>query len=81
MNIVNVDEVIQNSRFNRFHLVFLILCTFMITCDGYDTFMFGTIVPSLMKDWHMSAVVAGSLNSYALVGMGLGALVLSPVAD
>ncbi|GEO25345.1 MFS transporter [Alicyclobacillus acidoterrestris] len=81
MKRVNVDEVVQNSRFNGFHLLFLVLCTFMIMCDGYDTFMFGTIVPSLIKDWHISAVVAGSLNSYALIGMGLGALVLSPIAD
>ncbi|MCL6632457.1 MAG: aromatic acid/H+ symport family MFS transporter [Alicyclobacillus herbarius] len=53
----------------------------MIMCDGYDLFMYGTIVPSLMKEWNISAVVAGTLNSYALVGMMIGALALGPAAD
>ncbi|MFB5188777.1 aromatic acid/H+ symport family MFS transporter [Alicyclobacillus fastidiosus] len=71
----------ENSQFKRFHLLIVVLCTFMIMCDGYDLFMYGTIVPSLMQAWHISAVVAGSLNSYALVGMMIGALVLGPLSD
>ncbi|WP_067930122.1 MFS transporter [Alicyclobacillus kakegawensis] len=81
MRTVNVDEVIGRARVNRFHWFLIICCTFMIMCDGYDLFMYGTIVPSLMKDWGISPVVAGSLNSYALVGMMIGALALGPAAD
>ncbi|WP_026684254.1 MFS transporter [Heyndrickxia coagulans] len=81
MNSVNIHAFIDKQRFNRFHLLLVVTCMFIIICDGYDMFMFGTILPSLMKEWKINAVVAGNLSSYALIGMMLGALIFGPVAD
>ncbi|QGQ45347.1 MFS transporter [Metabacillus sediminilitoris] len=81
MKTINVGEIIDNQKFNRFHLQLLICCMFIIICDGYDMFMLGTIIPTLMDEWGISPIEAGALSSYALIGMMLGALIFGPVAD
>jgi MFS transporter, AAHS family, benzoate transport protein len=81
MNQVNVSEFIGNQKFNRFHLLLLISCIFIIVVDGYDMFMLGAIMPTLMKEWGMDAVTGGKLGSYALFGMMIGAMVFGPLAD
>lgn len=81
MGKIDVSRFIEEQKFNRFHLNLLIACIFIIIVDGYDMFMLGAILPELMEEWGMDSVVAGSLNSYALLGMTIGALVFGPLAD
>ncbi|ATW26092.1 MFS transporter [Candidatus Formimonas warabiya] len=81
MHSVNVNKVIDESKFNGYHLLILILCSCAIIFDGYDLVVYGTIVPVLMKDWNISPAQAGALGSYALFGMMIGALVFGPLAD
>lgn len=81
MHSVNVNKVIDESKFNRYHLLILILCALAIIFDGYDLVVYGTVVPVLIKDWNISTVQAGALGSYALFGMMLGALFFGPLAD
>ncbi|HWK22979.1 MAG TPA: aromatic acid/H+ symport family MFS transporter [Ureibacillus sp.] len=81
MGKVNVSEFIDNQKFKRFHLVLLLACFFIIVVDGYDMFMLGAILPTLMEEWGMDAVTGGQLGSYALFGMMVGALVFGPLAD
>ena len=81
MKQIDVNKVIDFQKFNRFHLQLLICCIFIIICDGYDMFMLGTIIPTLMGEWSIDSVAAGSLASYALIGMMFGALIFGPIAD
>ncbi|KRF67828.1 MFS transporter [Bacillus sp. Soil768D1] len=81
MRTIRVSEMIDEQKFNRFHLQILLCCIFIIICDGYDMFMLGTILPSLMSEWKITAVEAGLFSSYALFGMMIGALVFGPIAD
>lgn len=81
MRTIPVSEIIDVQKFNRFHLRVLLCCIFIIICDGYDMFMLGTIMPSLIEHWNISAVEAGLFSSYALFGMMIGALVFGPLAD
>lgn len=81
MNQVNVNDFIDNQKFNRFHIVLLLSCIFIIVVDGYDMFMLGAIMPALMEDWGMDPVTGGNLGSIALFGMMLGALFFGPLAD
>lgn len=78
---VNLNQFIDAQKFNRFHLKLLIACIFIIVVDGYDMFLLGTIIPALMDVWGIDSVTAGSLSSYALLGMMIGALVFGPLAD
>ncbi|MDN5345278.1 MAG: transporter, family, benzoate transport protein, partial [Clostridia bacterium] len=81
MRIINVKELIDDSKINRFHLLLFISCILIITCDGYDLVVYGTIVPILMKSWNLSPAVTGILGSYALIGALLGAIIFGTVAD
>ena len=81
MNSVNVGQVIDESKFNRFHASVLFWCAFCIVFDAYDLVVFGSVVPILMDEWSLTANQVGALGSYALVGMMLGALIFGPLAD
>jgi len=81
MRTIQVNQVIDESKYNSFHLRVVVLCLFVIICDGYDLVVYGTVVPVLMRDWNLTPVLAGMLGSYALIGMLLGALIFSPLAD
>lgn len=81
MNSVNVGQVIDESKFNRFHGSVLFWCAFCIVFDAYDLVVFGSVVPILMDEWSLTANQVGALGSYALIGMMLGALIFGPLAD
>jgi len=81
MRKININDFIETQKFNRFHLMLLLSCIFIIVTDGYDMFMLGAILPSLMEEWGMDAITAGKIGSYALFGMMIGALVFGPIAD
>mgnify|MGYP001178162477 CR=1 FL=1 len=81
MQEININRFIDKQKFNRFHLTLLLACIFIIVVDGYDMFLLGTIIPALMDEWGIDHVTAGSLSSYALLGMMIGALVFGLLAD
>jgi AAHS family benzoate transporter-like MFS transporter len=81
MSTINVNHFLDKSKFNRFHLQVMCWCFFVIMFDGFDLVVYGTVLPDLMKEWNMTAIQAGAIGSYALIGMMLGALLLGPVAD
>ncbi|MBR8740274.1 MFS transporter [Nocardiopsis sp. MG754419] len=59
------------------------ICAFAIILDGYDLTVYGAVVPSLLEyePWDLSETQAGTLGSYALVGMLLGALLIGTITD
>jgi AAHS family benzoate transporter-like MFS transporter len=81
MKTLDVNEVIDRTRFTRFHWMVMCLCALLLIFDGYDLFIYGVVMPSLMKEWALSPVQAGALGSYALFGMMFGAFVFGPLAD
>lgn len=81
MRTVQVNQLIDESKYNGFHLTVLVLCLAIIIGDGYDLVVYGAIVPVLMHDWNLSPVQAGVIGSYAMIGMLAGALIFGPLAD
>lgn len=81
MRSVNVGKFIDESKFSGFHAWLVFFCGFILTFDGFDLVVYGTIVPVLMQEWAITPVQAGTLGSYALFGMMIGALVFGPLAD
>lgn len=75
------QTLLDEARFGRLHWKVLFWCALIIIFDGYDLVVYGVVLPVLMKEWGMSAIQAGSLGSYALFGMMIGALVFGPLSD
>ncbi|WP_087974764.1 MFS transporter [Oceanobacillus rekensis] len=81
MRDINVREMLDEAKFNRFHGMVLFWCAFAIIFDGYDLIIFGSVVPVLIEEWGITSNQAGMLGSAALVGMMLGAFFFGPLAD
>ena len=81
MRKIDAGAVMSGSQFNRFHMMVFLWCFFAIGFDGYEIAMFGVSLPKLMSEWDLSSIVAGSIGSYGLIGMMIGALIFSPLAD
>jgi AAHS family 4-hydroxybenzoate transporter-like MFS transporter len=78
---LEVQAFIDEQRFSGFHIRLFVLCFLIIGLDGLDTGAMGYLVPSLIKDWNVSRAVLGPVLSATLVGIGIGAMLVSPVAD
>ncbi|MQU08172.1 MFS transporter [Pseudomonas helleri] len=81
MRQINVNQAIDNAGFTRFHWMVMCLCALLLIFDGYDLFIYGVVLPSLMQEWNLTPLEAGALGSYALFGMMFGALTFGTLAD
>ena len=78
---MNVNAVVDQAKFNKFHVNVLFWCLLIILFDGYDLAINGVALPLLMQEWGLSAVQAGMLASTALGGMMFGAMFFGSLAD
>jgi AAHS family benzoate transporter-like MFS transporter len=81
MRKIDVLEICDHARFNKFHLALLSWCAIVIIFDGYDLAVVGIALPSIMHDMGVTPTSAGFMVSSALFGMMLGAVFLGTVAD
>ncbi|MBT2654575.1 aromatic acid/H+ symport family MFS transporter [Bacillus sp. ISL-18] len=81
MKITNTQQLIDQAKFNKYHLMILLWCSFLMIFDGFDLTVYGAVVPVLMKNWNISPIEAGVLGSYALFGMMFGAMIFGTLAD
>ena len=81
MRRIDVSEAIDSSPFGRFQWQVVALCGALLVVDGYDVFVAGTVLPTLIAEWGLTKPQAGGLQAWALFGMMFGALVLGPLAD
>lgn len=81
MKKIDVHQIIDNAPFTRFHWMVMCLCALLLIFDGYDLFIYGVVLPVLMKEWGLTPLQAGALGSYALFGMMFGALAFGTLAD
>ncbi|WP_071392819.1 MFS transporter [Bacillus tuaregi] len=77
----NAEQIVQKTKFNKFHGVLLFWGAILMLFDGFDLTIYGAVVPTLMEEWGISAVQAGMYGSYALFGMMFGALIFGTLAD
>jgi AAHS family benzoate transporter-like MFS transporter len=81
MRKIDIHNLIDNAKFNRFHWTVLFWCSLIIIFDGYDLVIYGVVLPLLMEKWNLSPLEAGTLGSYALFGMMFGALIFGTLSD
>lgn len=78
---VDIHQMIDNARFNRFHWGVLLWSFLIIIFDVYDLVIYGVVLPVLMDKWSLTPMEAGTLGSYAMFGMMFGALIFGPISD
>ncbi|UJW77024.1 MFS transporter [Rhizobium sp. SL42] len=81
MRNIDVNEIIDSGPFGRFQWTVVALCALLLVVDGYDVFVAGTVLPTLIAEWGLTKPQAGTLQAWALFGMMFGALIFGPLAD
>lgn len=81
MRIVNIQKLIDESKFNGFHRSILFWCFIVLVLDGYDLGVVGAALPLIMTDMGVTATTAGFMASSALFGMMFGAMFFGALAD
>ncbi|QTL04804.1 aromatic acid/H+ symport family MFS transporter [Aquabacter sp. L1I39] len=81
MRTIDVNEAIDGSPFGGFQWMVVGLCGLLLIVDGYDVFVAGTVLPTLIAEWGLTKPQAGALQAWALFGMMFGALIFGPLAD
>lgn len=66
---------------SRFQIRLLAVVVLLLMTDGYDTQAIGYVAPVLTGLWHTSRGSFGPVFSAGLVGLMLGAMIFTPIAD
>ena len=78
---LNIQEIIDQQPFSRYHLRLSVLCALAVSMDGFDAQAMGFVAPALLQQWHITRVALSPILSSGLVGMLAGALLFGPAGD
>lgn len=63
MQTIDVSRLVDEAKVGPFHTMIIAICAILLIVDGYDVFIYGVVLPELMKQWQLTAPQAGSLAS------------------
>ncbi|MGW0604349.1 MFS transporter [Streptomyces sp. NPDC002644] len=78
---MDLRDAIRNNPMTRFQWVVVALCILLTMIDGYEILITSYTLPALTDHWALSKGQQGLVASLGTLGMGVGATLLSPVAD
>jgi AAHS family 4-hydroxybenzoate transporter-like MFS transporter len=78
---LRVNDLIDRAKITPLQYTVFILCGLAFGLDGMDTQLIGYIAPALLADFGVPRTALGPVFSSGLVGLFIGALILSPLAD
>ncbi len=78
---IDVAEFIDSRPISRFQTRLVLMCAAVLFADGFDTQAIGYVAPELTRLWQIPRGALGPVLSAGLVGLMLGAMLFSPVAD
>jgi AAHS family 4-hydroxybenzoate transporter-like MFS transporter len=78
---IDISEVLDRSRISAFQIGIFILCGLCLIMDGFDVQALGPIAPAIIQDWHVPMAQMGPVLSAALLGILVGSILFSMVAD
>jgi MFS transporter, AAHS family, 4-hydroxybenzoate transporter len=81
MSRVNVVELVDRSKLHPIQILVLVLCGLCMVMDGFDVQAMSYVAPALLKEWNVAKPALGPVFSAGLVGVMLGSLIFSIVAD
>lgn len=81
MSRVNVVELVDRSKLHPSQILVLVLCGLCMVMDGFDVQAMSYVAPALLKEWNVAKPELGPVFSAGLIGVMLGSLIFSIVAD
>jgi benzoate transport len=78
---MELREAIRHNPMTGFQWNVVVICIMLTVIDGYEILVTAFTLPALTKEWGLSIGQAGLAVSIGTLGMGVGAAVLSPLAD
>jgi MFS transporter, AAHS family, 4-hydroxybenzoate transporter len=78
---IDVTEFLEQRRISPFQTGIFVLCGLCLIMDGFDVQALGYLAPAIIKDWNLSQAQMAPVFSAALVGILVGSLFFSMLAD
>lgn len=78
---MDVRHGIATQPMRPFQLRVVGICLVLTVIDGFEMLMMSFVTPVLAKTWRLGPVESGYLLSSSIIGLALGALLISPLAD
>ena len=78
---IRIAEIINGTRFNRFHLNLLVLACLTQFVEGFEMQLIGYTAPAMSESLHVGKFTFGWLFAANNVGFLCGALLLSTLGD
>jgi AAHS family 4-hydroxybenzoate transporter-like MFS transporter len=78
---IDITEVIDKNKIGRFQTGIFVLCGLCLIMVGFDVQALGYLAPAIIQDWKVSRPEMGAVLSAALVGILVGSLLFSMLAD
>jgi MFS transporter, AAHS family, 4-hydroxybenzoate transporter len=79
--VVDVPAFIGDCAFGRFHILIMLLCAAALFVDGFDVQAIGFAAPDITREWRLAPGAFGSVFAAGVIGLMVGALIFSPLAD
>ena len=78
---VNLSELLENSAVGPLQIRVFALCMICLIMDGFDVQAMGYVAPAVLKDFGAAGPALGPIFSAANVGVLVGSLLFSMLAD
>ena len=78
---MELREAIRRNPMSRFQWSVVVICILLTVIDGYEILVTAFTLPALTKTWGLTLGQQGLVASIGTLGMGIGAALLSPLAD
>lgn len=77
----DIAALIDGQGLTAFQIWVMVMIGGVVVMDGFDLQAMGFVAPALVRDWRIDAAALGPVFAAGLVGMLLGSLALSVLAD
>jgi len=78
---INISDVVDNSRVGRFQIITFALCAASLIMDGWDVQAISFVGPEIRPEWGLTGQQFGQILAVTNVGVLIGSLVFTVLAD
>ncbi len=78
---LDIAALIDARPVSRFQIGVLVLLGASVVIDGFDAQAMGFVAPAIIRGWGIDRAALGPVFGASLIGMLIGSLLLSPLAD